>query len=143
MNPASPDIAKPGAKEISNGIRTDQGDHRQLINGVVGAVTPIVPSFTRTDAHPITSDTPIAASSELEAVGAERVGSEKFTLNENLESGDRDIKDFRNWFISKLKGGGSKIRLAPGKLVSKIKRIRASQEAKVVNKYDSSQLDTE
>lgn len=77
------------------------------------------------------------------SVGAENVGHEEFNFNEEMQSKHRDVKSGLKGVVRSILGGGSKIRQAPGKLFSKLRRGKIAESAKIQNKHDSRQLDFE
>lgn len=97
------------------------------------------PSFTVEDARPSGQHT--LKSPELEVVGAQSVGDEKFEFHEEVESKNRDFRYILKRIADKIRGGGNKIRHAPGNILTKLRRGKIRKASQVENKYDPDQLE--
>ncbi len=86
---------------------------------------------------------PVLSPQLAKAVGAENVGNEEFNFNEEIQSKHRDVKSGLKGIVRSILGGSSKIRQAPGRLFSKLRRGKIAGSAKIQNKHDPGQLEIE
>lgn len=133
MSVISPDKARPSVTEAPATtealatLTTNQSMHTEMVNGIVAAVKPTIPSFTHEQARPPAVH-PVPASPELAQVGAERVGSEELTVQENAQSEIRDWKHRLSRWYHKIFGGLTEKRWGPlGKIASRIRSIRVKE----------------
>ncbi len=112
---------------------------RDLIKNTVEEVRTHDRSYTEEDATPPMEQK--IQSPELDAVGAESPGNENFEFHEEVESKNRDFRNILKRIADKIRGGGNKIRHAPGNILTKLRRGKIRKAAQVENKYDSDQLE--
>lgn len=120
-------------------VKETRNYDRDLIKNTVEEVRAHDRSYTVDDATPPMQQK--MHSPELEAVGAETVGDEKFEFHEEVGSKKRDFRNLLKAVGKSIVGGGNKIRHAPGKLFSKIRKRRISEGATIEDKYDPNELD--
>lgn len=95
-----------GIKSQAKQWVTPEDEHRGFVKKVAGDVGKIVPGFKPEQAHPVTAETPVSESPELDKVGAERVGSIKPEFKSS-DSGKRDNLYFLRALRSKFFTGES------------------------------------
>ena len=124
--PEAPTVSK---NETGLKVTTPQAEHDALVNKIDVLAKQANPDLKGTSA-PITTQTPVEAHSSLNVVGAERVGSEQpdlpqeFSLDEDLESAQRDVGNWLAGWLKKVSGGHTEKREVPGKLGMKLQNLK-------------------
>lgn len=117
-----PEAVRPSQQDIKAPVVTPEEQQRQMVVGVVQNLQPQHPVTIET-VTPVTTQTPIPQTPELQQVGATVVGDHhEFTLNEELDSKKRDLSHLVKSFLASISGGHTEKREGPiGKLWNKIK----------------------
>lgn len=118
-------------------ITTPEDDFDQLTKGVTTEAQKHVPSFAEEQARPMTDETPIPSSPELEAIGAQRIGSNK----PNIDFVKRDTQNLFRIIKNLVFGGNTTVRTGEGNDATPITKMRTKQQVGVGKKKDPSQLD--
>ncbi|MBI2330022.1 hypothetical protein HYU94_01410 [Candidatus Daviesbacteria bacterium] len=75
MNPATRTETAPGKNQVSTEITTPNREHQKLAGRVMKILSDHMPLAKHHQVEPITAETPVSVSPELNAVGAELIGS--------------------------------------------------------------------